>query len=85
MAALARPALAKPAAYPKALPVVVAVGSFALIGSYVASQLSITSAKFDRSFAKYNTPQSEANRARTFDGAIENPRTSLFNILGRRQ
>jgi hypothetical protein len=51
----------------------------------VASQLATTSAKFDRSFAKYNTPESEANRARTFDGAVENPRTSLFNILGRRQ
>ncbi|KAJ4260630.1 hypothetical protein NW762_007374 [Fusarium torreyae] len=75
----------KPAGYPKALPVVVAVGSFALIGSYVSSQLATTSAKFDRSFSKYNTPESEANRARTFDGAIENPRTSLFNILGRRQ
>ncbi|KAF4458180.1 hypothetical protein F53441_31 [Fusarium austroafricanum] len=85
MAAIARPAIAKPAAYPKALPVVVAVGSFALVASYVNSQLNRTSAAFDRSFAKYNTPESEANRARTFDGAIENPRTSLFNILGRRQ
>ncbi|KAF5000732.1 hypothetical protein FGRMN_1573 [Fusarium graminum] len=85
MAAIARPALVKPAAYPKALPFVVAIGSFALVASYVTSQLSTTSAKFDRSFAKYNTPESEANRARTFDGAIENPRTSLFNILGRRQ
>ncbi|KAH7192678.1 uncharacterized protein B0J16DRAFT_333524 [Fusarium flagelliforme] len=85
MAAIVRPALAKPAAYPKALPVVVAVGSFAIIASYVSSQLATTSAKFDRSFSKYNTPESEANRARTFDGAIENPRTSLFNILGSRQ
>ncbi|QPC77057.1 hypothetical protein HYE68_007809 [Fusarium pseudograminearum] len=85
MAAIARPALVKPAAYPKALPVVVAVGSFAIIASYVTSQLATTSAKFDRSFAKYNTMESEAARARTFDGAIENPRTSLFNILGRRQ
>ncbi|KAF5022605.1 hypothetical protein F66182_5351 [Fusarium sp. NRRL 66182] len=75
----------KPAATPKAVPIFVAVSSFALVATYVRSQLSTTSAAFDRSFSKYNTAESEANRAKTFDGAIENPRTSLFNILGRRQ
>ncbi|KAF4470888.1 hypothetical protein FALBO_2209 [Fusarium albosuccineum] len=78
-------ALAKPVATPKVLPVVMAVGSFAIIAGFVRSQLAITSAKFDRSFSKYNTPESEAARAKSFEGAVENPRTSLFNILGRRQ
>ncbi|KAF4979053.1 hypothetical protein FZEAL_4663 [Fusarium zealandicum] len=78
-------ALIKTVAAPKALPILMAVGSFAVVAGFVRSQLSITSAKFDRSFSKYNTPQSEASRAKTFDGAVENPRTSLFNLLGRRQ
>ncbi|KAI8717836.1 hypothetical protein NCS52_00860700 [Fusarium sp. LHS14.1] len=78
-------ALARPVATPKVLPIVMAVGSFAIVAGFVRSQLAITSAKFDRSFDKYNTPESEASRARTFDGAVENPRTSLFNALGRRQ
>ncbi|KAJ4309729.1 hypothetical protein N0V84_011342 [Fusarium piperis] len=78
-------ALTKPAAAPKALPIIMVVGSFAVVAGFIRSQLSVTSAKFDRSFAKYNTPESEASRAKTFEGAVENPRTSLFNALGRRQ
>ncbi|KAM5353863.1 hypothetical protein ACJ41O_000513 [Fusarium nematophilum] len=97
-------AVAKPAAVPKVLPILMVVGScksppqtsmsftqtntnppVAVVASFVRSQLAITSAKFDHSFDKYNTPESEASRKKTFEGAQENPRTSLYNILGRRQ
>lgn len=50
---------------------------------YIGSQLHRTSSEFDRSFAKYNTPESEASRARTFAGLeTADPRTSVFNALG---
>ena len=36
----------------------------------------------DRFFSQYKSPQSEASRQRVFDGRKEDPRKSLFNVLG---
>ncbi|KAM5356910.1 hypothetical protein ACJ41O_003556 [Fusarium nematophilum] len=64
------------------LPVLLAVGSATIVGGYVRSQLRTQSRTFDRYFSQYNTAQSEAVRAKTFDGSAPDPRTSMFNVLG---
>lgn len=51
----------------------------------VRSQLMTESQAMDRFFSKYNNPQSEAMRQKVFDGAPgtrQDPRKSLFNVLG---
>lgn len=48
----------------------------------VRSQLMTESRQMDRFFAKYRDPQSEAARQKVFDGAVEDPRKSWFNVLG---
>jgi hypothetical protein len=58
------------------------IGSATIVGSYVRSQLKTQSRTFDRQFSQYNTKESEAVRAKTFDGKVPDPRTSFFNILG---
>ncbi|KAM0302146.1 hypothetical protein HYE67_004158 [Fusarium culmorum] len=70
------------AAAPKVLPVLLAVGSISIVGGYVRSQLTTQSRTFDRQFSQYNTNKSESARAKTFDGSVPDPRTSLFNVLG---
>ncbi|QPC79262.1 hypothetical protein HYE68_010014 [Fusarium pseudograminearum] len=70
------------AAAPKVLPVLFAVGSISIVGGYVRSQLTSQSRTFDRQFSQYNTNKSESARAKTFDGSVPDPRTSLFNVLG---
>ncbi|RGP66833.1 hypothetical protein FSPOR_6428 [Fusarium sporotrichioides] len=70
------------AAAPKVLPVLLAVGSISIVGGYVRSQLTTQSRTFDRQFSQYNTNKSESVRAKTFDGSVPDPRTSLFNVLG---
>ncbi|RSL99047.1 hypothetical protein CDV31_012343 [Fusarium ambrosium] len=72
----------KPSAGPKALPLLLVVGSVSIVGTYVSSQLRNQSRTFDRYFSQYNNTQSEASRAKTFDGSVPDPRTSVFNILG---
>ncbi|KAG8669499.1 hypothetical protein FPOAC2_08828 [Fusarium poae] len=72
----------KSAAAPKVLPVLIAVGSISIVGGYVRSQLTTQSRTFDRQFSQYNTNKSESVRAKTFNGAVPDPRTSLFNVLG---
>ncbi|KAM5344803.1 hypothetical protein ACJ41O_010665 [Fusarium nematophilum] len=74
--------LIKPTAAPKVLPVLLVVGSISVVGGYVRSQLKTQSRTFDRYFSQYNSAQSEASRAKTFDGSVPDPRTSVFNILG---
>ncbi|CAF3584834.1 hypothetical protein SNK03_011951 [Fusarium graminearum] len=69
-------------AAPKVLPVLLAVGSISIVGGYVRSQLTTQSRTFDRQFSQYNTHKSESARAKTFDGSVPDPRTSLFNVLG---
>ncbi|KAK7432349.1 hypothetical protein QQZ08_000911 [Neonectria magnoliae] len=70
------------AAVPKIVPVMMVVGSASILYAFVTSQLSRTSNKFDRFFDQYNNSQSEANRQRAFSGAVEDPRTSFYNVLG---
>ncbi|KAM0561651.1 hypothetical protein ACHAPJ_002819 [Fusarium lateritium] len=72
----------KPTVGPKVLPVLLVVGSLSVVGGYVRNQLAVQSRSFDRSFSKYNSTQSEAARAKTFNGSVPDPRTSLFNVLG---
>ncbi|PNP54609.1 hypothetical protein THARTR1_05166 [Trichoderma harzianum] len=48
----------------------------------VRSQLKTHSAQQDRFFAQYKSPESEAVRQKVFDGAVEDPRKSWFNVLG---
>ncbi|KAL4722906.1 hypothetical protein ACLX1H_010146 [Fusarium chlamydosporum] len=72
----------KSTAGPKVLPVLIAVGSISVVGGYVRSQLSTQSRTFDRYFSQYNTTKSESARAKTFNGQVPDPRTSLFNVLG---
>lgn len=52
------------------------------IAMNVRSQLMTESRQMDRFFAKYRDPQSEAARQKVFDGAVEDPRKSWFNVLG---
>ena len=73
-------AVAAPARFPKALPVVVFGTAIAGVATYVRSQLVQESATMDRFFSKYNTPESEASRRRTFEGNPD-PRTNILNVL----
>ena len=69
----------------KAIPVVVAATSAALVITYVRSQLARNSRIMDERFAQYNTPESEAARRKMYTEAGkggEDPRTSAFNVLG---
>ncbi|KAF5005017.1 hypothetical protein FDECE_8542 [Fusarium decemcellulare] len=74
--------IVKASAGPKVVPVLLAVGSATVVGGYVRSQLRTQSRTFDRYFSQYNTRESEAVRAKTFDGKVPDPRTSFFNVLG---
>ncbi|KAJ4312578.1 hypothetical protein N0V84_009861 [Fusarium piperis] len=74
--------IVKAAAAPKVVPVLLTIGSATIVGTYVRSQLKTQSRTFDRYFSQYNTKESEAVRAQTFDGKVPDPRTSFFNILG---
>ncbi|KAI9172638.1 hypothetical protein HJFPF1_02147 [Paramyrothecium foliicola] len=73
-----------PAASPRVMPAVITVGAVSAIVGYVQWQFGKSSQKLDSFFASYNTPQSEASRQRTFAGANTDPRTSFFNMLGRK-
>ena len=54
-----------------------------LVVNYVGSQLHNSRNIMDSRFAQYNNSQSEAQRARTFEGRTSlDPRRSMFNILG---
>ncbi|KAF4829924.1 hypothetical protein CGCSCA4_v014392 [Colletotrichum siamense] len=64
------------------LPAAITVGIVSAIAMNVRSQLMTESRQMDRFFAKYRDPQSEAARQKVFDGAIEDPRKSWFNVLG---
>ncbi|KXJ86426.1 hypothetical protein Micbo1qcDRAFT_209116 [Microdochium bolleyi] len=74
--------IVKAAPMPRLVPAMVFFSAGSLVVYYVQRQLRRTSGDFDRAFAKYNTPESEASRARAFAGAVEDPRTSMFNALG---
>ncbi|KAE9572262.1 hypothetical protein CGMCC3_g11672 [Colletotrichum fructicola] len=64
------------------LPAAITVGIISAIAMNVRSQLMTESRQMDRFFAKYRDPQSEAARQKVFDGAVEDPRKSWFNVLG---
>ncbi|KAF4908858.1 hypothetical protein CGCVW01_v012132 [Colletotrichum viniferum] len=64
------------------LPAAITVGIVSAIAMNVRSQLMAESRQMDRFFAKYRDPQSEAARQKVFDGAVEDPRKSWFNVLG---
>ncbi|KAJ0342576.1 hypothetical protein KNSL1_010635 [Colletotrichum chrysophilum] len=64
------------------LPAAITVGIVSAIAMNVRSQLMTESRQMDRFFAKYRDPQSEAARQKVFDGAVEAPRKSWFNVLG---
>ncbi len=70
---------------PRALGSVVFAGAAAGVVAYVNQQLNKESATMDHFFSTYNTPQSEASRQRVFDGAVEDPRTNLLNVLSHRR
>ncbi|KAH7018072.1 uncharacterized protein B0I36DRAFT_368120 [Microdochium trichocladiopsis] len=78
-------AIPKSAPPPRLVPALVFGAAGSLVVYYVQRQLRRTSGDFDRAFAQYNTPESEASRARAFAGAVEDPRTSFFNALGWRR
>lgn len=60
------------------------VGSISAVGAYVHRNLTTNSRQFDKFFASYNTPQSEASRRKTFEGVEKtDPRTNILNFLGR--
>ncbi|CCF37989.1 hypothetical protein CH063_09197 [Colletotrichum higginsianum] len=74
-----------PAATPalaRFLPAAITVGIVSAIAVNIRSQLKTESQTMDRFFAKYRNPQSEAVRQKVFDGAVEDPRRSWFNVLG---
>ncbi|KAK2728991.1 hypothetical protein CKAH01_10562 [Colletotrichum kahawae] len=64
------------------LPAAITVGVVSAIAMNVRSQLMTESRQMDHFFAKYRDPQSEAARQKVFDGAVEDPRKSWFNVLG---
>ncbi|KAH8733907.1 hypothetical protein BGZ61DRAFT_529141 [Ilyonectria robusta] len=67
---------------PKVVPVMMVVGSAAALFTFINSQLNRQSNKFDRFFDQYNSAQSEASRKAAFEGAVEDPRKSFYNVLG---
>jgi hypothetical protein len=48
----------------------------------ITQQLATSKRVMDGRFAQYNTTASEENRKKAFEGAVEDPRKSLFNVLG---
>ncbi|WDK09185.1 hypothetical protein CGRA01v4_00463 [Colletotrichum graminicola] len=58
------------------------LASVSAVALNIRSQLKTESQTMDRFFAKYKNPRSEAARQKVFDGALEDPRRSWFNILG---
>ncbi|KAK0767139.1 hypothetical protein N5P37_000873 [Trichoderma harzianum] len=74
--------VAAPGPLARAFPAVIAVGVISAVALNVRSQLKTHSATQDRFFAKYKNPESEAVRQKVFDGAVEDPRKSWFNVLG---
>ncbi|KAI3398935.1 hypothetical protein diail_8258 [Diaporthe ilicicola] len=51
--------------------------------TYVQWQLQTSSRTYDRMFAQYQSPQSEASRQKVFeDQGSADPRRSVFNVLG---
>ncbi|CAK7274893.1 hypothetical protein SEPCBS119000_006407 [Sporothrix epigloea] len=60
---------------------VVSLGCASAVAAYVYSQLHTESNTMDRYFRAYHTAESEASRRRVFDGAIDDPRKNLLNIL----
>ncbi|KAK2028994.1 hypothetical protein LX32DRAFT_639501 [Colletotrichum zoysiae] len=64
------------------LPAAITFGIVSAVALNIRSQLKTESQTMDRFFAKYKNPQSEAVRQRVFDGALEDPRRSWFNVLG---
>ncbi|KAL1876352.1 hypothetical protein VTK73DRAFT_9531 [Phialemonium thermophilum] len=66
----------------RVVPAVVVVGTISGVVAYVRSQLRTESRTMDRFFSQYRTPESEASRQRVFEGAVEDPRKSWFNVLG---
>lgn len=64
------------------LPSLTDFSSVTIVVGYVSSQLSNSRNIMDSRFAQYNSPQSEAQRAKTFEGTNLDPRKSMFNILG---
>ncbi|TPX10284.1 uncharacterized protein E0L32_008689 [Thyridium curvatum] len=66
----------------KAAPTLVVVGAVSGVVAYVHRCLSYESSQMDRFFSSYNTPQSEANRAKVFQDASYDPRTNVLNVLG---
>ncbi|KAB5522917.1 hypothetical protein GE09DRAFT_1230019 [Coniochaeta sp. 2T2.1] len=72
--------LARGASTPRILPAVVVIGAVSAVGAYVRSQLQQESRAMDRYFSQYKSPESEASRARVFEGQSD-PRKSVFNIL----
>ncbi|KAJ0166203.1 hypothetical protein CTA2_8264 [Colletotrichum tanaceti] len=64
------------------LPAAITVGIVSAMAVNIRSQLKTESQTMDRFFAKYRNPRSEAVRQRVFDGAVEDPRRSWFNVLG---
>ncbi|KAJ9133872.1 hypothetical protein NKR23_g10512 [Pleurostoma richardsiae] len=64
------------------LPAVVVIGAVSAVAGYVRSQLRTESHTMDRFFAQYKNAQSEESRRRVFEQAREDPRKSLYNILG---
>ena len=67
----------------KLIPLAVTATAVTLVVGYVGSQLHNSRNIMDSRFAQYNNSQSEAQRARTFEGRTSlDPRRSMFNILG---
>ncbi|CAK7275331.1 hypothetical protein SEPCBS57363_006626 [Sporothrix epigloea] len=65
----------------RAIGSIVSLGCASAVAAYVYSQLHTESNTMDRYFSAYHTAESEASRKRVFDGAIDDPRKNLLNIL----
>lgn len=56
------------------------------VATYVSWQLSRSARTYDRMFAQYQSPESEASRQKVFgDQGRGDPRRSVFNVLGWRK
>ncbi|KAL0940543.1 uncharacterized protein CTRU02_203307 [Colletotrichum truncatum] len=64
------------------LPAAITIGIVSAVAMNVRWQLKTEAQTMDRFFSKYKNPKSEAIRQQVFDGAIEDPRKSWYNILG---
>ncbi|KAK7227065.1 hypothetical protein V2G26_015068 [Clonostachys chloroleuca] len=67
---------------PKVLTAVVFIASASAVVGMISQQLATSKRVMDGRFAQYNTVASEENRKKAFEGAVEDPRKSLFNVLG---